>query len=171
MHTSTLLEGTFLAIVLFDIRSAFPSVSWEWIWRVLRRSSAPDWVITALKLLYNGSFSEVAFAGEASAHGFPVRRGILQGCPASGSLWAILFDPIVRALIDAHLEPRGSLTAFADDLAAAFLNACAWSGTRRAWASGARPSCARTRRRPTGTGEARRRGKLSTEPRSFRLFV
>lgn len=49
-------------------------------------------------------------------------RGILQGCPASGSLWALLLDPVARALSHAHLEPQGSLTAFADDLAAAFAN-------------------------------------------------
>lgn len=37
-----------------------------------------------------------------------MRRGVLQGCPASGSLWAILFGPVVRALSVAHLDPRGS---------------------------------------------------------------
>lgn len=45
-----------------------------------------------------------------------------MGCPASGSLWALLFDPVVRALVNAQPQPQGSLTAFADDLAAAFVN-------------------------------------------------
>lgn len=128
MHVARLLEASAPAIVLFDIRSAFPSVAWQWIWKVTRAVSAPAWLITAVQLLYEGSYSDVVFAGEVSEHGFPIRRGILQGCLASGSLWAILFDPIVRALMAAHPEPRGSLTAFADDLAAAFINVVAGLG-------------------------------------------
>lgn len=30
------------AVVLLDIRAAVPSVSWEWIWLVLRRLVVPE---------------------------------------------------------------------------------------------------------------------------------
>ena len=40
--------------------------------------------------------------------------GILQGCPTSGALWALCFDPLVRAMIDA--VPMGRVFAFADDV-------------------------------------------------------
>lgn len=122
MHVARLLEGSVPAVVLFDIRAAFPSVAWEWIWMVLRRLRVPAWLIRAVHAIYYGSWSDIVFGGCVSACGFHIRRGILQGCPASGSLWAILFDLVVRALVCAHPEPQGSLTAFADDLAAAFVN-------------------------------------------------
>lgn len=123
MHIARLLEASAPATALFGIRSAFPSIYWQWIWKVMRAVSAPAWLVTAVQLLYQGSSSDVVFVGEVTVHSFPVRSGILQGCPASGSLWAILFDLVVRALLTAHPERRGSLTAFADDLAAAFINA------------------------------------------------
>lgn len=51
-----------------------------------------------------------------------LRRGIKQGCPASGALWTLLFDPIVRLLV-ATLPPHGyELTCFADDFATALGN-------------------------------------------------
>lgn len=110
------------AVVLFDIRFAFPSVSWEWMWTVLRRLRVSAWLIVAVRSLYYGSHSDIVFGGCVSERGFPVRRGFLQVCPASGSLWALCFDPVVRALAHAHPEPQGFLTAFADDLASAFVN-------------------------------------------------
>lgn len=116
------LEESVPAIILFDIRTAFPSVWWELIWMVLRRLRVLGWLIRAAHLLYYGSWSGIVFGGSVSDCGFHIRRGILHGCLASGSLWAILFDPVVRALVYAHPEPQGCLTAFADDLAAAFNN-------------------------------------------------
>lgn len=121
MHVVPCTVGSLPAVVLFDIKAAFPSVSWQWIWRVLRAISAPPRLIVAVRLIYEGSYSEIVFGRELTDYGFPVRRGSLQGCPVSGSLLAILFDPVVRALAAAHPEPMGSLTAFVDDLAATSL--------------------------------------------------
>lgn len=121
MHVAPQLQGSFPAVVLFDIRAAFPSVAWEWIWLVLSAIGALPWLIVVVRLLYDGSVSDVLFGGVVSSASFPIQRGILQGFLASGSLWAILFDPIVRTLAAAHPEPGGSLTAFADDLVVAFV--------------------------------------------------
>eukprot|EP00972_Heterocapsa_arctica_P000666 96708-Heterocapsa_arctica.AAC.1 len=43
--------------------------------------------------------------------------GIRQGCPASGTLWAIAFDPILRSLIAAlDTNQLATVGGFADDL-------------------------------------------------------
>ena len=48
-----------------------------------------------------------------------ISSGIKQGCPMSGSLWRIVLDPIIRALVELIKEvvkEVGSLSAFADDI-------------------------------------------------------
>eukprot|EP00972_Heterocapsa_arctica_P104008 15328747-Heterocapsa_arctica.AAC.1 len=45
-----------------------------------------------------------------------ITSGIKQGCPSSGSLWCILFDPVIRMLHALIEEMGGALAAFADDL-------------------------------------------------------
>ena len=46
------------------------------------------------------------------------RAGIRQGCPLSGKLWALLFDPMVRRLqYTISSSPNAVATAYADDLA------------------------------------------------------
>lgn len=97
MHIARQFQGSVPAIVLFDISVAFPSVAWPRIWRVLRAIAAPEWLIVAIRLIYEGSFSDILFSGEVTSCGYRAQRGILQGCLASGSLWAILFDHLVRA--------------------------------------------------------------------------
>lgn len=49
-----------------------------------------------------------------------IARGVKQGCPTSGSTWALAFDPLARAASYAALRSGGSLGAFADDLSSAF---------------------------------------------------
>lgn len=70
-----------------------------------------------------GSSASVLFRG--GVHEFlciMVRRGMKQGCPASGSAWARLYDCVIRRLV-AVLPPVGySLTCYADDLAASMLD-------------------------------------------------
>ena len=49
---------------------------------------------------------------------FGIQRGIRQGCPTSGTVWALIFDAVIlglHALADAR---NGVLRAFADELAA-----------------------------------------------------
>lgn len=51
-----------------------------------------------------------------------VTRGLRQGCPASGTVWALLYDPIVGGMW--LFLPRDGLwtTVFADDIALAVRN-------------------------------------------------
>lgn len=50
-----------------------------------------------------------------------VEGGIRQGCPTSGSIWAFLFDLVVRCLGGTLPSPDDSLTCFADDIVVSFL--------------------------------------------------
>lgn len=59
------------------------------------------------------------FGGGVSSERLAVQRGIRQGCPSSGTLWSILYDPFVRSLLSALPPRRGRLGVFADDLGAA----------------------------------------------------
>lgn len=112
------------ALVLFDVASAFPSAEWEWIWRCLDAMGVPRWLSMGLRRTYGDTRMAMLFNGEVFYDIMVVlRRGIKQGCPASGALWALLVDPIVRRLV-ASLPPRGyARTCFADDLATALGNA------------------------------------------------
>lgn len=105
-HLSRYLADSVLAVVIFDIRAACPIVSWERVWLVLRRFVVPEWLLTVLQALKFDSYSEVVFGGIVSDHGFSVKQGILQSCPASGNLWAILFNPVVRTLLVARVTDR-----------------------------------------------------------------
>lgn len=64
-HISRCLADVVPAVVLFDIRAAFPSMSWEWFCLVLGRFVAPDWLVVALHS-YVGSHSDAVFAGVLS---------------------------------------------------------------------------------------------------------
>lgn len=59
---------------------------------------APSVAITLFDI--NGVFSEASF---------PTCRGIEQGCPSSGSVWANLFDPVVRRLLALALAHRSAI--------------------------------------------------------------
>ena len=72
----------------------------------------------ALKLLYSDSRCGILLGG--SVHqGFSFTCRIRQGCPLSGALFAILFDPFVRMLVVSMPAPRACIRAMADDLAVA----------------------------------------------------
>eukprot|EP00959_Pyramimonas_sp_CCMP1952_P319225 6679588-Pyramimonas_sp.AAC.1 len=45
-----------------------------------------------------------------------VERGVKQGCPLSGVIFCICFDPIIRRLQQLAFKIPLSLNAFADDL-------------------------------------------------------
>ena len=102
------------ALLLIDIKAAFPSVAWDWLWHVLDLMECPEWLVCAVKALYIGSSAQLA-AGGLRGVLISITSGIKQGCPMSGSLWCLIFDPIIRALVELVGED-GSLSAFADDI-------------------------------------------------------
>ena len=79
-----------------------------------------------LRSIYRDSITHVEFA-EAERRQFLMARGVRQGCPASGFLFAMAFDPIFRWLQESII-PRNvdnldflqlAQCAYADDLAVA----------------------------------------------------
>lgn len=86
------------AAVLLDIAAAFPSAAWEYIRWALTAQGAPPALISALFAMYGPTVVEIYLNGKPSGHRMPVTCGIRQGCPASGTVWALLYDPIVRFL-------------------------------------------------------------------------
>ena len=79
-----------------------------------------------LRRIYCDSTTRVEFAGMTRGQ-FLMAKGVRQGCPASGFLFAMAFDPIFRWFQDAIIprNPDGldflqpSQCAYADDLAVA----------------------------------------------------
>lgn len=79
----------------------------------------PPWCNCAIGGLLARFTATVVINGTAHASAsFPTLCRSRQGCPTSGSLWAVLFDPIVRQLTAACPSAHDSLTSFADELAA-----------------------------------------------------
>ena len=102
------------ALLLIDIKAAFPSVAWDWLWHVSDLIDCPEWLVCAVKSLYIGSTAQLATGGLRGVS-IDIISGIKQRCPMSGSLWRRIFGPIIRALVE-HVGEDGSLSAFADDI-------------------------------------------------------
>ena len=104
------------AMVFLDQRAAFPSVARNFVFFVLQAMGVPKFIINAIKKLYDNNWAQVSF-GNSEVVEFQMLQGIRQGCPLSGTLWAILFDPVIR-LLSKQVEYKCSrLSAYADDLA------------------------------------------------------
>jgi hypothetical protein len=113
----TIAEADNPAILLFDLMAAFPSLSHQWLFVVLRRMKVPKRVLRAFAALYKDCFATILLLGGRWRR-VPMLSGIRQGCPASGTLFALAIDPCIRYLISL-LGPRGGmLNAYADDIAA-----------------------------------------------------
>lgn len=106
-------------IFLFDVEAAFPSASQAWIWRVMYAMELPRALCSAVQALYCNVRVRFLVGGVLSAYTVDVVSGIKQGCPSSGSLWALLYDLVIRNW--GSILPTSELTlgCFADDLAAA----------------------------------------------------
>lgn len=104
-----------LAVILFE--ADVPSAVWQWIWSVLAELRIPEWASQVLQPLYVPAplpaFLQARVVEEAS---LDTARGIEQGCPNSGSVWA-LFGPAVRLLLERMSGPPPTSFRFADDMA------------------------------------------------------
>lgn len=89
---------------------------------VLDKMCCPRWLTNATKALYRGS-SVTLPLGSTVGPGFQVPSGIKQGCPMSGDIWCLIFDPFVRAFVFALRDTDASLSAFADDIGIPCANA------------------------------------------------
>jgi hypothetical protein len=108
-------------IVLFDFASAFPSLGHSFIFAALRRLGVPDYIIMAIRKLYTHCTASILIGGCSHVE-INIRAGIKQGCPASGSIFALALDPFVRMLCLRLPRPLNSIGAFADDIVITVLN-------------------------------------------------
>ena len=110
-------------IMLVDLAAAFPSLSHLFLFWVLDRMGIPDYFREAIRQLYDNNTCDLLLNG-ARYPGFDIDGGIRQGCPASGSLYALSFDPFLRFLESlftvgpgVDIVIRALIRAFADDVA------------------------------------------------------
>eukprot|EP00959_Pyramimonas_sp_CCMP1952_P046998 981168-Pyramimonas_sp.AAC.1 len=74
----------------------------------------PEFVLNAIKTLY-AKVATTILLGGVSHCSFRILRGIKQGCPLSGSAFALGFDPMLRLLCLRLPRPVHLRGAFADD--------------------------------------------------------
>ena len=113
---STIEDPEDPGLVFLDQRAAFPSVARNFLFWVLRRMGIPEFILVAVLALYSDNIAVVRF-GASRAFTFVMEQGIRQGCPLSGTLWALMFDPVVRMLASRLDYKSSRLSAYADDLA------------------------------------------------------
>ena len=104
------------ALVLFDFRAAFPSVSHAYLRASLTHIGLPATVLSLVDALYDQNKCIISLQG-CMYDGFEIRAGIRQGCPLSPLIFAVIADLLLRRL--AAIIPDDVVRAFADDTAAA----------------------------------------------------
>ena len=65
------------------------------MWQVFRTYNIPNNIINILKAMHLANTVDIKLRGQVF-QGFAILCGIWQGCPASGSLFALLMDPFVK---------------------------------------------------------------------------
>ena len=86
--------------------AACPSVNHSWIFHVLDKTELPEFLCRFLRRIYYDSTTRVEFAGMTRRQ-FLTARGVRQGCPASGFLFAMEFETVFCWLQDTII-PRNS---------------------------------------------------------------
>ena len=102
--------------ISFDFSSAFASLNRTYLSKVLERFKIPLGYRHAIAGLYSHMVGYVKVGGKRVSE-IPILSGVAQGCPLSGTLWALGLDPFLR-LLSRELPTRqpGSLGACADDI-------------------------------------------------------
>eukprot|EP00972_Heterocapsa_arctica_P107287 15805254-Heterocapsa_arctica.AAC.1 len=83
---------------MFDFAAAFHSIARVYTRMALSALQFPPFVIRALQALYSNNYHYFQFAGLVM-FAFTGGAGVRQGCPASSSLFVIVTDPIIGALL------------------------------------------------------------------------
>ena len=126
IETTALAHVACAPFLLTDFAAAYPSVNHSWMFSVLENIGLPSFLCRFLRSIFRDSITHVEFAG-AERGQILMARGVRQGCPASGFLFAMAFDPIFRRLQESII-PRNvdnleflqlAQCAYADDLAVA----------------------------------------------------
>lgn len=104
-------DFTMPSMVLLDILAAFPHLAHAWLWFVLEVARVNSAIVSFVKGVYLLAHS-VADRTSLSPLLFFFFSGVLQGCPLSGTLWAL--SRWLQGLLQVPVP--GMLRACADDL-------------------------------------------------------
>lgn len=109
------LWGVTPAGILLDFAQAFPSLAHQWMWAAINALGVCTEFHSLLHVLYFELITTVFF-DNSELNTIKIAAGIKQGCPLSGTLFAIAVDPLVRAHLDITLH-YATICLFADDVA------------------------------------------------------
>eukprot|EP00959_Pyramimonas_sp_CCMP1952_P159405 3333926-Pyramimonas_sp.AAC.1 len=84
-------------LFLSDFAAASPSLAHAWILAVVQHMLIPEYVVDAVQQLYRDIYTSIRLGG-GTFRGYHITRGIKQGCPLSGVLFALAADPIFRCM-------------------------------------------------------------------------
>ena len=85
-------EHIMLLIILFDLMSAFPRVSHQWLFLTLKAAGADSKLTNFIKAIYS-NVRVFVNDGLDFSFAFFAKSGVLQGCPLSASLFVIAINP------------------------------------------------------------------------------
>ncbi|CAF3323508.1 unnamed protein product [Rotaria sp. Silwood2] len=88
-----------LFLCFIDITKAYDSVNRKLLWKVCRKYGISGKLVNLLKMLYKDSKAKVRIEGELSSS-FLIKTGVLQDGIPSPILFNMLFDFIIRKVID-----------------------------------------------------------------------
>jgi hypothetical protein len=109
------------ASIFYDFTTAFPALAHSWIFVVLAAMNIPVGFRSAICRLYSHCIAYLMLGG-ALVGSLPICSGIKQGCPLSGSIFALAIDPLIRRILAASVLNSIRITAFADDIAIVVAN-------------------------------------------------
>lgn len=102
------------ALLLFDFNAAFPSLSHDYLWKILSHIGVPPYFLQAIRSLYHQNSHSLVISGQL----FPsstLQSGVRQGCPLSPTLFVLALDLLLTQL-ETNLGPAAIIRAFADDI-------------------------------------------------------
>lgn len=105
----------FPAIIPFDFERAFPSIDRQYIRDFVTRMALPSGVHQILMATYSPSQTLMGRGGAGARRNITLCTGVPQGCPLSGSMFAVAPQALVAPL-SAEVDPD-DLFVDADDIA------------------------------------------------------
>lgn len=104
------------AMILLDFAMALPSLAHTWIWYIFRGIGINFSFLNLVQMLFDDLHTH-NFHNGSKLRSFPFRAGMEQGCPMSGSIFAICADPLLRAHAARLVLYGGRSNLFAGDVA------------------------------------------------------
>jgi hypothetical protein len=108
------------ALCFLDIAAAFPSMLHDYMLKVVFRFLGQHPLAHMIASMYSNNKCEIVVRG-GTYQGFDILCGVRQGCPLSGTLFALCFHPIIVHMADMMYRYAMNISfhifAYADDLA------------------------------------------------------